>query len=155
MFESDYSCAVREFCEETGLHANQFRIFENMKPIRETFIGNNAIHYSHVYYIAWVPRSVPVKLSADNVCMSREIGGIGWFSLHDALEHLRPNNLEKREVLLRTSLLVRNFCPLLVGPVAAVAEHAAHAEGNSQNRNEPRSVWGGRLPTFGFVEESD
>jgi 8-oxo-dGTP pyrophosphatase MutT (NUDIX family) len=155
MFESDYSCAVREFCEETGLQSNQFRIFENMKPIRETFIGNNTIHYSHVYYVAWVPRTVPVKLSSENICMSREIGGIGWFSLNDALERLRQNNVEKREVLLRTSLLARNFCPLLVGPVAAVAEQAAHAEGTPQNRNEPRSVWGGRLPSFGFVEESD
>ena len=43
-YESDMQCAIREFQEETGLHQSQYRIFENIDPICETFFGNNKIH---------------------------------------------------------------------------------------------------------------
>jgi 8-oxo-dGTP pyrophosphatase MutT (NUDIX family) len=120
VFESDYSCAIREFCEETGLTSSQLRVFENIQPIRETFIGNNNIHYSHVYYLAWIPSSVNVHLQNDNELMTREIGGIGWFSYPDSMSLIRPTNPEKREVLTRSVNIIQNICPLLVGPVAEV-----------------------------------
>jgi hypothetical protein len=47
--------------------------------------------------------------------MVREIGNIGWFNLNDALEKIRPDNIEKREVLLKVSSLLRNYCPLYIG----------------------------------------
>jgi 8-oxo-dGTP pyrophosphatase MutT (NUDIX family) len=135
IFESDLKCAMREFCEETGLQSTDIRIFENIKPIRETFIGNNNIHYSHVYYLAWVPRNVQVKLRHENELMNREVGNIGWFSLEKALNTIRHTNVEKREILLRTSLLLRNLCPLFVGPLVSVAEQRAEQEGAILYRN--------------------
>jgi hypothetical protein len=42
--------------------------------------------------------------------MSREIGNIGWFTLNDALGHIRSENVEKREILLRVSGIIRNYC---------------------------------------------
>jgi 8-oxo-dGTP pyrophosphatase MutT (NUDIX family) len=120
VFETDYSCAMREFCEETGLSHTQIRVFENIQPIRETFMGNNNIHYSHVYYLAWVPSSVNVFLQNDNELMSREIGGIGWLSAPQAMALIRHTNPEKREVLTRAINILRSICPLLVGPVAEV-----------------------------------
>lgn len=42
--ESDIACATREFNEETGLNQLQYRIFENLEPIREVFFGNNNVH---------------------------------------------------------------------------------------------------------------
>ena len=42
--------------------------------------------------------------------MSREIGDIGWFSIDDALTHIRSENIEKREILLRVSGLIRSYC---------------------------------------------
>jgi 8-oxo-dGTP pyrophosphatase MutT (NUDIX family) len=138
-FESDYACAVREFSEETGLTTNQFRIFENIEPIRETFFGNNGIHYRHVYYVAWISSAIPIAMNVDNYHMAQEIGGIDWFSLDDALSHIRPTNIEKRQVLLRVSSLLRNICPLLVGPVAELAEHSAKKEGDTTNRRPNES----------------
>ena len=172
-FESDFQCALREFTEETGLKPNQIRIFENMEPIRESFIGNNAIHYCHVYYLAWIPDSVHVSFQPDHPHMSREIGGIGWFSQDEALKHIRATNVEKREILLRASLFIRHTCPLLVGPVMEVAGEQSKKEAEPTNRStghecthrpNPVNPWTRhRVPApaptyslgseYGFVEE--
>ena len=175
-FESDFQCALREFTEETGLASNQIRIFENMEPIRESFIGNNAIHYCHVYYIAWVSNHVDVRMNTEHPHMSREIGGIGWFSQEDALKRIRPTNLEKREILLRACLFLQHTCPLLVGPVAELADEQTKKEAELTNRSKgdepsnhsarftPTNPWTRRpAPTsaytytlgseYGFVEE--
>jgi hypothetical protein len=47
--------------------------------------------------------------------MKREIGDLGWFTLEEALEKIRPENVEKKEVLLRAQSLLRNYCPLMLG----------------------------------------
>jgi 8-oxo-dGTP pyrophosphatase MutT (NUDIX family) len=175
-FESDFQCALREFTEETGLTANQIRIFENMEPIRESFIGNNAIHYCHVYYLAWVSNNVDVRMKTEHPHMSREIGGIGWFSQDEAFKRIRPTNIEKREILLRACLFLQHTCPLLVGPVAELADEQTKKEAELTNRSKgdepsnhstrftPTNPWTRRpAPTpaytytlrseYGFVEE--
>ena len=135
-FESDFQCALREFTEETGLSGNQIRIFENMEPIRESFIGNNAIHYCHVYYLAWISDKVDVRMKTEHPHMSREIGGIGWFSQEEALKRIRPTNIEKREILLRACLFLQHTCPLLVGPVAELADEQTKKEAELTNRSK-------------------
>jgi 8-oxo-dGTP pyrophosphatase MutT (NUDIX family) len=175
-FESDFQCALREFTEETGLASNQIRIFENMEPIRESFIGNNAIHYCHVYYLAWVSNHVDVRMNTEHPHMSREIGGIGWFSQEEALKRIRSTNLEKREILLRACLFLQHTCPFLVGPVAELADEQTKKEAELTNRSKgdepsnhstrfiPTNPWTRRsAPTstytytlgseYGFVEE--
>jgi hypothetical protein len=47
--------------------------------------------------------------------MSREVGDIRWVSLEDALSLIRPENVEKREILLRASSILRNYCALQMG----------------------------------------
>ena len=42
--------------------------------------------------------------------MSREIGDIGWFTINEALGRIRSENVEKREILLRVSGIIRNYC---------------------------------------------
>ena len=44
--------------------------------------------------------------------MLQEIGDLGWFSLEESLNKIRSENIEKKEVLLRASSLLRNYCPL-------------------------------------------
>ena len=47
--------------------------------------------------------------------MRREIGDIQWVSLEKGLSLIRPENIEKREVLLRAASLFRNLCPFPLG----------------------------------------
>jgi 8-oxo-dGTP pyrophosphatase MutT (NUDIX family) len=116
-FESDIDCAYREFSEETGLTRRDIRVFENISPIVETFLGNNQVQYTHIYYLGWISHNIPISLLPNHSHMAREIGAIGWYSLEEALQKIRPNNVEKREVLLRASSMIRNLCPLLIGPI--------------------------------------
>jgi len=110
-FETERECALREMWEETGLHEKDIQMIENMEPIQETFFGTNHIHYCHKYRIVYVKESVNVIFDPNNEHMRREIGDLGWFTLDEAISRIRPENVEKREVLLRTSIILRNFCP--------------------------------------------
>jgi 8-oxo-dGTP pyrophosphatase MutT (NUDIX family) len=110
--ESEFQCAVREVSEETGLTENDFHVIRNLHPIQESFFGSNHIHYCHKYYIAYMPKTKDIDVDTSNEIMTREIGNIGWFSLEKALSLIRADNVEKREILLRTSSLLRNYCPL-------------------------------------------
>ena len=110
--ETDLECALREMREETGLTEDQVELVHNLEPLNETFFGSNHVHYCHKYFLLYVPDGSQVKYSKENPHMRREIGNIGWFSLNDALQKIRADNMEKREILLRVGTLLRNFCAL-------------------------------------------
>ena len=110
--ESDFQCALREVKEETGLTEKDIYPIRNLHPIHESFFGSNQIHYCHKYFMAYVELQSTIEMDKANEHMSREVGNIGWFSLDDALQRIRADNVEKREILLKASSLLRNFCPL-------------------------------------------
>ena len=111
-YETDLHCAIREFQEETGLHSHEFSILQNANCISETFFGSNQVHYCHKYYIALCNKSIEVEMNINNPHMAREIGGIKWCSLDDAISKIRPDNVEKREILLKAGKIMRNFHPV-------------------------------------------
>ena len=113
MYETDQDCAIREFCEETTLTSTDFHILQSLEPIREIFIGNNNIHYEHVYYIGWISNQ-NVILGTGNQTMAQEVGNIGWFSIQNALKKIRSTNIEKRQILLQASKILQNICPIFV-----------------------------------------
>ena len=110
--ESDLDCALREMREETGLKEEDIVIIHNLEPLNETFFGSNHVHYCHKYFIVYVPDGKDVKYNPENLHMRREIGGLGWFPLNEALQKIRSDNVEKREILLRVGTLLRNYCAL-------------------------------------------
>lgn len=111
LYESDVDCAVRECAEETDLQRHQLMLFDGIEPLCETFYGDNKVFYSHKYYIAMVAPGTEVAINPLNPHMSREIGAIEWLKLEDALSRIRPENLEKRELLLRAFSIFKNLCP--------------------------------------------
>ena len=113
--ETERDCALRELWEETGLHRDDIKVIENCEPLQETFFGSNRIHYCHKYMLAYIKPDVVVSFDPTNEHMKKEIGDLGWFSLEEALEKIRPENVEKKEVLLRAHSLLRNYCPLMLG----------------------------------------
>ena len=113
--ESEYMCALRELREETGLTEADVIPIKNLDTICETFYGSNRIQYSHKYFIFYVPKEKEVSYDANNLHMSREIGDIRWCSVDEGLQLIRPENIEKREVLLRVSALLRKYCPFKYG----------------------------------------
>jgi 8-oxo-dGTP pyrophosphatase MutT (NUDIX family) len=110
--ESERECALRELYEETGIRREHVQVIENCEPVQETFFGSNHIHYCHKYIIGCVSQTLDVKYDPSNEHMKREIGSIGWFTLEQALEKIRPENVEKKEILLLVRSFLRNYCPL-------------------------------------------
>jgi 8-oxo-dGTP pyrophosphatase MutT (NUDIX family) len=113
--ETERECALRELWEETGLRKEDIKVIENCEPLQETFFGSNQIHYCHKYMLAYIKPDILVSFDPLNEHMKREIGDLGWFTLEEALEKIRPENVEKKEVLLRAQSLLRNYCPLMLG----------------------------------------
>ena len=109
--ESDYDCAMREFQEETGFQSDEYTILKNIKPVEEIFYGSNDIRYKHIYYIAECLSERKIKVDPENKYQVKEIGGIEWFNLNDALSKIRPYNMEKKDVLRKVhKLLLTNNC---------------------------------------------
>lgn len=108
-FEKDIHCAIREFVEETGLNENDFEVIHNTKSISETYVGSNHVNYCHKYYLAMCKPNSQVQLDFNNVHMTREIGDIKWFSFDDAFAKIRPDNVEKREILLKAKKIMSQF----------------------------------------------
>ena len=110
--ETDINCAIREFQEETGLKRDDFIIIKNTLPISETFFGSNQVHYCHKYYIAICNDTIDVEMNINNPHMAREIGAVKWCSIDEAISKIRPDNVEKREILLKAGKIMRNFYPI-------------------------------------------
>jgi len=109
--ESDEECSIREFEEETGILRNQFKIIKNIEPLIESFYGDNGVNYCHKYLLAQMHPSIEFSSIDANPHMIREIGDIQWLSIDNALRNIRSENVEKREILLRVSGVLRNYCP--------------------------------------------
>jgi len=117
-YETDIGCAIREFQEETGLNAKDFTILHNTNSISETFFGSNQVHYCHKYYIAICHKSIEVEMNINNFHMTREVGDIKWCSLDEATSKIRPDNVEKREILLKAGKIMKNFHPVSTSEMA-------------------------------------
>lgn len=107
--ESEISCALREFGEETGLDETQCVLVKNLLPLEENFLGGNRIYYRHRYFLAYCRQITEVKIDASNAIMNREISDIGWFPYEQAMSLIRPYNIEKRQILSVANDILSNY----------------------------------------------
>jgi 8-oxo-dGTP pyrophosphatase MutT (NUDIX family) len=107
--ESEITCAIREFTEETGLQESQCILVKNLLPLEENFLGGNRIRYRHRYFLAYCKQSTEVHIDSTNIIMNREISDIGWFTYEKAMEHIRPYNIEKRHILTMANEILSNY----------------------------------------------
>ena len=112
LHEQDIQCAIREFQEETGLKRSDFTVITNTLNLSETFYGSNQVHYCHKYYLAVCPPTVDAKWNSSDYYMTREIGDIRWCTLEEAIARIRPDNIEKREIVLKAGKILKNYYPV-------------------------------------------
>lgn len=112
--ETDISCALREFKEETGIQARNIKICRHVKPLEEIFTGTNRIRYKHIYYVAkYTPdQQLPSDLlfNPQNKTQVKEVKDVQWFRYQEAQDKIRPNNVERKELFKRLNqIIIRSF----------------------------------------------
>jgi 8-oxo-dGTP pyrophosphatase MutT (NUDIX family) len=114
--ESEYACAMRELWEETNIFEKEIYPVRNMEPIKEIFVGSNGVRYCHKYYMAYAVAGVgeeSIEVAAQkNEHIRREVSCMKWLSCDEAINNIRPENEEKRRVLLRVHKALQTYCPL-------------------------------------------
>lgn len=97
--ETDLECAIREFCEETGMTQQDFKIITNIKPIVENMTGTNGIKYRHIYYVAEAISDKCPKVDPTNEIQYIEISNVDYYTYYEAYELIRDYHVEKRKII--------------------------------------------------------
>lgn len=113
LYETDSQCAYRELNEESGIDETDLWKVHNIAPLVEQFYGSNNINYRHTYYIAQYIGHNTIGFDKLNTDMTREIGNLAWKNLDEGLIILRPENVEKRGILIQLANILRNFTPVI------------------------------------------
>jgi 8-oxo-dGTP pyrophosphatase MutT (NUDIX family) len=97
--EKDIDCALREFEEETGYSKNNIKIFDNIHPFEEIFIGSNFKSYKHKYYLSFIKNS-DISVNMENNYQKSEVSKMEWKTFENCLESIRPYNIDKKKLLI-------------------------------------------------------
>ncbi len=98
--ESELSCALREFEEETTIRKELLHVME-LPPFEEIYNGTDDKLYRTVYFLAYI-KSCPkihIKQTPDQIrknLISDEVSKLGWFSYGEAQKRL---DTQKRKIL--------------------------------------------------------
>jgi 8-oxo-dGTP pyrophosphatase MutT (NUDIX family) len=94
--ENEYTCALREFQEETGFESNLLMNVQNIMPIEEVFTGSNMKIYKHKYYVMMMNYDDTLDMSQ---FQRSEVSKMEWKTYEECLLAIRPYNLEKRKLI--------------------------------------------------------
>ena len=102
--ESDLTCALREYEEETGYDRHELNVIKNLLPYEEIFTGSNYKAYKHKYFLAFTEIAQPKR-----PFQYSEVSDLKWFSLEEALDIIRPYNVERKNVLCNVHKFLVEF----------------------------------------------
>lgn len=117
--ESDLQTAIREFCEETGLQMSNLRIYKNVIPLEEQYIGMNNINYKHTYFIAElinISADMASKLcngyitsNTDSPEQQNEVSKLMLLTQADAFNIIRPFHMSKKNVIHKAFYIMNQY----------------------------------------------
>ncbi len=106
--ESDITCAIREFQEESGFKDGEYIVLDKIYPIEENLIGTNGIHYRHIYYPTLSTTDRFPTIDDVNKDQLDEIGDVGWFTYDQAMKLIRPHHVDRRKILSQLYMYIIN-----------------------------------------------
>jgi len=103
--EKDHDCAIREWNEETGYDISQLTIVPNILPYEENFTGSNYKSYKHKYYMG----TMDADTENNTDFQITEVSKLLWVSYEDALQLIRPYNLERLNILRKVNIVLQQY----------------------------------------------
>lgn len=107
--ETNKKCAIREFTEETGINRDQYKLFYNLRPFIESYIGENKVKYVHVYYIGVLINDFIPEIDINNKDQCLEISDIRLFNYKDSLNILRDYHKSREKIINNIFELINNL----------------------------------------------
>lgn len=109
--ETGIQCALREFCEETGIAKSKVKMLTTKQGIMEEFIGSDNQIYRHIYYLATIPEETAITLSLNQNDRKQlcEISNLGWYPYDVAQSTFRSYDQTKLHVLYEAKVMLENF----------------------------------------------
>ena len=104
--ENDYSCAIREWEEETGYTRNLIDIIHNIIPYIELFLGTNNKSYKYKYFIARFNESHK-KIPTDYEQM--EVSSVRWCKYDECIRLIRPYSPEKINIIRKLNKALTEY----------------------------------------------
>jgi 8-oxo-dGTP pyrophosphatase MutT (NUDIX family) len=104
--ENDYSCAIREWEEETGYNRNLIDVINNIVPYIEIFLGTNNKSYKYKYFIARFKDShniVPTDYEETEVSL------VKWCNYAECISLIRPYSPEKKETITKLNKALTEY----------------------------------------------
>lgn len=97
-FESDRTCAIREFKEESAYKDEDFVMIDNIEPLVERFTGTNGVEYRHIYYVAeLVSDKMPGSELTD--IQKIEVGNIRFMNFDNANQYIRDYHIARKQIV--------------------------------------------------------
>ena len=104
--ETDYDCAIREFCEETGYLSSAIKPIHNVIPYEEIFTGSNYVSYKHKYFLVYMEYNDTQDM--DNYQRS-EVSKMSWSHIDACLKQIRSYNLEKKRIITNVDACLKQM----------------------------------------------
>lgn len=107
MNETDFSCALREFREETGLSIDEFDVIESFGIFSEVYKANNGVNYKHIYYIAEIKDNITPIINKDDLHQLGEVGKLEFIEPIKLIQLLRFDDLERKKLILDVEFKIK------------------------------------------------
>lgn len=104
--ENDYTCALREFNEETGIDISALTLIQNIMPYEEIFTGSNYKSYKHKYFLTYVKNASALNM---NNYEKTEVSCLEWKTYEQCIQCVRPYNLEKMSLMTKINCTLNSF----------------------------------------------
>lgn len=108
LHENNRECALREFYEETNVEPKLFKLYKNIIPIVEEYVGINNVRYKHIYYIGHISKKCELIINKENIDQYTEIKDIKWCNEEEALKKIRVYDDNKKKVIINFFEYLRN-----------------------------------------------
>lgn len=102
--ENDYTCALREYSEETGHSKHHIMLLRNIIPFDEIFTGSNFKSYKNRYFLGYVGNTQYTQNF-----QKCEVSKMRWMTLDECIEAIRPYNLERIELIKNIDKILHKY----------------------------------------------